>query len=717
MATPDVTLAISGNADGLVGALDRAQDKVHGFASKASNDFQSVGREVSHSLEGISNGLNMLGRVTGLAVAFEVLEKIGGLIEKLGSRATQIHSMSDVLGVTAIQFQAMGLAAEEAGVGNEKLFQAAEKLSQLLTEARNHSGEAIATLRELGITTEQLGDKNFTLADLLSTLSGRLNDSSTAAATMHAITHALGARGSLAAEAIKQLSINTEEWGDRAKEINGLSDDQVKTLSSMSSKWHELGETIANTTSKALIWMSEVGQRMQRQMDNGNFVTANPIVAFFSSLGGGSSGGPVRGPIDRPAAGGAGAPAAAAESAVTKDVLDALQVRLNAEKEGSAQRLALAREYAAKAKQFYGDDQVQEVREANRRVVEETRSRNAELLKVETRHVADLEALGRSGMAYVSEVLTQANHAMDEVVKTADIASETTAKLGELDLARTVQILDLKLQAGLISNTAMLDAQREAEETSYRIQLEALSRHLELSKYDVVEHARTLQEKELLQKKHQDALAILAQKGANAQMAPLNSFFRSMTAGWDNGIARILGGQLRLKTGVAGALQGIGDAVDQMIARTIMALLKGLAMQVLFHKKGVLADAYKAGAGAYQAMVGIPYVGPFIAPVAAAVAFSAVAAFGDGISARGGYDIPAGANPMVQTHEREMILPAHIADPLRASLAGGGVAVGGQQFSVTIQAIDTQSGADFLRKNSREIARSLSRHMREFGRA
>jgi hypothetical protein len=43
-------------------------------------------------------------------------------------------------------------------------------------------------------------------------------------------------------------------------------------------------------------------------------------------------------------------------------------------------------------------------------------------------------------------------------------------------------------------------------------------------------------------------------------------------------------------------------------------------------------------------------------------------------SAAGGFDIPAGVNPLVQTHAQEMILPASIANPLRAQLAAANFA-------------------------------------------
>src|SRR6185437_9836681 len=76
--------------------------------------------------------------------------------------------------------------------------------------------------------------------------------------------------------------------------------------------------------------------------------------------------------------------------------------------------------------------------------------------------------------------------------------------------------------------------------------------------------------------------------------------------------------------------------------------------------KSIMNNAYNAASGAFNAMVGIPYVGPIIAPAAAAAAFAAVAAFQGGIaSAAGGWEVPGDQLAMV--HKNEMILPANIS--------------------------------------------------------
>jgi hypothetical protein len=103
----------------------------------------------------------------------------------------------------------------------------------------------------------------------------------------------------------------------------------------------------------------------------------------------------------------------------------------------------------------------------------------------------------------------------------------------------------------------------------------------------------------------------------------------------------------------------------------------GKAADAAAGSASVFGDANKAAASTYASTADIPIVGPVLAPIAAAGAFAAVMAF-DVFSAAGGFDVPAGLNPVTQLHAREMVLPAGIADPLRASLAAGGGSGGAQ---------------------------------------
>ena len=115
--------------------------------------------------------------------------------------------------------------------------------------------------------------------------------------------------------------------------------------------------------------------------------------------------------------------------------------------------------------------------------------------------------------------------------------------------------------------------------------------------------------------------------------------------------------------------------------------------------KEIAINAWKVASGVYSAIAAIPYVGPFLAPVMAVAAMGAVMGYASHLaSARGGYDIPAGVNPLTQLHEREMVLPAQHADTIRA-LGEGGTAGGGTNIHLNLSAIDGKSAKRFLMDN------------------
>lgn len=124
-------------------------------------------------------------------------------------------------------------------------------------------------------------------------------------------------------------------------------------------------------------------------------------------------------------------------------------------------------------------------------------------------------------------------------------------------------------------------------------------------------------------------------------------------------------------------------------------------------------SAARAAAGAYAAIAGIPVVGPVLAPVAAGVALAGVIALGKSMfSAEGGMDIPGGMNPIVQTHAREMILPARYADVIRGMAEGEGGG-GGGGGTVQIQALDARSFERMLAGPAGDqILRALARRTR-----
>lgn len=127
-------------------------------------------------------------------------------------------------------------------------------------------------------------------------------------------------------------------------------------------------------------------------------------------------------------------------------------------------------------------------------------------------------------------------------------------------------------------------------------------------------------------------------------------------------------------------------------------------------------NAIQAASGAASSQAGIPYVGPILAVAAMAAMMAAVMGLMGGggssttttttriPSAAGGWDIPAGINPLTQLHENEMVLPAEHAQTIR-EMAGQS---GGDNSTIIINT----TGGDFVHK--KDIAKLLKQMNRDF---
>lgn len=135
------------------------------------------------------------------------------------------------------------------------------------------------------------------------------------------------------------------------------------------------------------------------------------------------------------------------------------------------------------------------------------------------------------------------------------------------------------------------------------------------------------------------------------------------------GQANQTGAVVAAETAQVGAVAA-GETAKLTIKKTADAL--GLASSAATGSSLIVNDAYKAAAGAYAALVDIPIIGPIIAPIAAAATFTAVMAFDVLTGAEGGQERVRGAQQFTVLHQDEMVLPAHIADPLRNVIAAMG---------------------------------------------
>ena len=244
--------------------------------------------------------------------------------------------------------------------------------------------------------------------------------------------------------------------------------------------------------------------------------------------------------------------------------------------------------------------------------------------------------------------------------------------------------------------------------------------------------------------KTEDELSLYHRKQAAEDAAILAQMFQPMSRGFDTAVTGILKGTMTLRQGLQTMVKGILDSFINMTVQLVQKWIMGelqktavtqahTAIRSLAQKAGLISDvaaqegatattvatkgteattviaanAGEAASGAAASVASIPYVG--WAMVAGVIAATLAAVKGIS-SASGGYDIPAGVNPLTQLHQREMVLPAKYADAIRGMADGQGSGSQGD-VHLHVHTQSTQDFAKFLKANAHVLAPAI-RQMR-----
>lgn len=328
-----------------------------------------------------------------------------------------------------------------------------------------------------------------------------------------------------------------------------------------------------------------------------------------------------------------------------------------------------------------------------------------------------------------------------ELLQAEGARNATLARIAELEAQSAHEVaMGSATQEQHLALLAQFNQQRLAAEQAFLDQ----KRELELQDPDKnpVELERIEQEKAEIRRRYALEQSNIQRQSALESQSIWSDLSDSISGLWDKGIQALMNGTLTWKN----AMQAIGaevvrwfatQVVGAMVKEWIAGQMKKLAALLGFTtaEKGVQAaataatvatktaettavvgaNAAQAGSGAAASQASIPYVGPILALAAMAAVFAAVMAMGKKKSAAGGYDIPKGINPMVQTHEEEMILPKKYANVIRgmaASSAGDGAASAVQPVNVNITSHNARGVRELFMDNPDILAEAIRKAVR-----
>lgn len=196
-----------------------------------------------------------------------------------------------------------------------------------------------------------------------------------------------------------------------------------------------------------------------------------------------------------------------------------------------------------------------------------------------------------------------------------------------------------------------------------------------------------------------------AENVAGNSAAMFTNAFEGMTEGVSSSISKAIVYGESLGDSLKNVALGVADAfISSFIKIQIQKLFIDKSAASLY--AGTIAAQSQAmvamaGLAAFASTAAIPIVGPAAAPGAAAAAIALAEGFAlaattaaalSVASAEGGFDIPAGVNPLTQLHEKEMVLPQAQANVIRDLAKNGGAGSNGGAEGMKLTIVNNTTG-------------------------
>lgn len=400
----------------------------------------------------------------------------------------------------------------------------------------------------------------------------------------------------------------------------------------------------------------------------------------------------------------------------------------------------------------YGADS-KEAQNANRELERMQQEHQKQMLSIKLKGVQDLATLAVTADAQDLQATKTNIQIKEEMVNEQLKAGQITA----VQAALQKQQLDQQMYAAEVaSNNRQYELQLQAYEDDLKLQnllpaqiaeIDAKVEQLKAAHYAKL--AQMSGANNLQQVKDAGAAASAMQAQWTSVLAPITGGFSTMIQSMVNGTSTFKQAWANMGMSLESAMMGwvtkmVTTWVAHELAKTAATMLGTttrttaqvagdqvtLASSAMTSISQIAMHAAVAAAGAYAAIASIPIVGPVLAPVAAAAALAGVLALGKAIfSAQDGWAQVPYDGAMTELHKDEMVLPASIASPLRASLssiapAGGGASSSGEPdgsrpaarggstggpMHVHIHTMDAQSFQQFLDSNQDVVHKSLQR--------
>lgn len=284
--------------------------------------------------------------------------------------------------------------------------------------------------------------------------------------------------------------------------------------------------------------------------------------------------------------------------------------------------------------------------------------------------------------------------------------------------ATAVQEATLRAEeaSGAISRFAAAQKQARIHAQAYREELERLDAEISkvtedesLTPQQRAQKMGELQSQKIQVQGQQQTTSIADQAAIQQQMVqPYVKAFNQINDAWLQVANQMMYSTRNIGLAFAKMGQGLAISAIDGLERMGVAAIEASLMIKSSQEQQALSSAKLAFKNTYATVSGWPYVGPILAPILAAAAFTAVAAFEDGTA----YVPQTG---MALLHEGEAVIPAGVADRWRDGEGPGGGDVNIHQQNNWNTMTDRQFQKQLYR-HAQHVAGAVQRHLRQAGR-
>lgn len=373
--------------------------------------------------------------------------------------------------------------------------------------------------------------------------------------------------------------------------------------------------------------------------------------------------------------------------------------------------------------------------------------------------LATVDAGSKTGLKLREKILTLEDQLSKQSTEAKINQVVEWEKLDKHKLDMEKDAADQALANGQISQLQRLDLEIEFENRRYQIAYDALQERIALAEQDPTYSQSAIdklkQQMAELGQGHEREQGKNKGKREQQRRKDAPSFSEMLEDGEKNvwqtaqdqmgqAFSAMLSRTQTFSQAMTGFFKSTGQAfIQEMVTKPLMGMMQRMVQESAIYKSifGVKqsmeqagaaatvatktaetsavvgANATQAASGAAASQAAIPITGPALAAAAMGAMFALVMGLVGGgggsktsttttriPSAAGGWDIPAGINPLTQLHENEMVLPAEHAQTIR-EMAGQS---GGDNSTIIINT----TGGDFVHK--KDIAKLLKQLNREF---